>query len=143
MTDKISEYTFDEIQLGFSKEFLVTITESMIDDFAKISGDFNPIHMDEQYAKSTQFKKRIAHGMLLFSLLSRIQGMYLPGKHALYLSQNLEFRNPCFIGDKIKVFSQVIDKSNSTKILKIESKITNQENKILLYGIGRVIVRDD
>ena len=143
MTDKISEYTFDEIQLGFSKEFLVTITESMIDDFAKISGDFNPIHMDEQYAKSTQFKKRIAHGMLLFSLLSRIQGMYLPGKHALYLSQNLEFRNPCFIGDKIKVFSQVIDKSNSTKILKIESKITNQENKILLSGIGRVIVRDD
>ena len=102
MTDKISEYTFDEIQLGFSKEFLVTITESMIDDFAKISGDFNPIHMDEQYAKSTQFKKRIAHGMLLFSLLSRIQGMYLPGKHALYLSQNLEFRNPCFIGVKIK-----------------------------------------
>ena len=69
--------------------------------------------------------------------------MYLPGKHALYFSQSIEFHNPCFIGDTVKVNSKVIDKSESPKILKIESKITNQQNKILLYGIGRVIVRDD
>ena len=81
--------------------------------------------------------------MLLGSFLSRVDGMYLPGKHALYFSQSIEFRNPCFIGDTVKVSSEVIDKSESTKILKIESKITNQENKLLLYGLGRVIVRDD
>ena len=143
MTEKFSEYTFDEIHIGLSKEFQITITESMVDDFADISGDFSPIHMDNEYAKSTSFKKRVVHGMLLASFLSRIDGMYLPGKHALYFSQDLEFRNPCFIGDTITVFSKVIDKSDSTKILKIESKLTNQENKILLYGIGRVIVRDD
>ncbi len=143
MTEKFSEYTFDEIHIGFSKEFQITITESMVDDFADISGDFSPIHMDDEYAKSTSFKKRVVHGMLLASFLSRIDGMYLPGKHALYFSQDLEFRNPCFIGDNLKIESKVIDKSISTKILKIESKITNQENKILLYGIGRVIVRDD
>ena len=143
MTEKFSEYTFDEIHIGFSKEFQITITESMVDDFADISGDFSPIHMDDEYAKSTSFKKRVVHGMLLASFLSRIDGMYLPGKNALYFSQDLEFRNPCFIGDNLKIESKVIDKSISTKILKIESKITNQENKILLYGIGRVIVRDD
>ena len=143
MTEKFSEYTFDEINIGLSKEFQITITESMVDDFADISGDFSPIHMDNEYAKSTSFKKRVVHGMLLASFLSRIDGMYLPGKHALYFSQDLEFRNPCFIGDNLKIESKVIDKSISTKILKIESKITNQENKILLYGIGRVIVRDD
>ena len=143
MTDKIFEYTFDKIEIGLSKEFLVTITESMVDDFAKISGDFSPIHMDDKYAESTTFKKRVVHGMLLGSFLSRVDGMYLPGKHALYFSQSMEFRNPCFIGDTVKVSSEVIDKSESTKILKIESKITNQQNKILLYGIGRVIVRDD
>jgi acyl dehydratase len=115
----------------------------MVNDFAKISGDFSPIHMDEKYAKSTTFQKRVVHGMLLAIFLSRIDGMYLPGKHALYFSQNLEFRNPCFIGDKIEISSVVISKSESTKILKIESKITNQNNKLLLYGIGRVIVRDD
>ena len=143
MTEKFSEYTFDEIKIGQSKKFQITITESMVNDFAKISGDFSPIHMDEIYAKSTSFKKRVVHGMLLASFLSRVDGMYLPGKHALYFSQNIEFRNPCFIDDELTIESKVIDKSISTKILKIESKIINQENKILLYGIGRVIVRDD
>jgi acyl dehydratase len=115
----------------------------MIDDFAKLTGDFSPIHMDKDYASTTTFEKRVVDGMLLASFLSKIVGMYLPGKHALYFSQSLDFRQPCFISDKITISSRVIDKSTSTKILKIESKITNQEGKILLSGIGRVIVRDD
>tara|TARA_B100000029_G_C17267450_1_gene848532 strand:- start:69 stop:500 length:432 start_codon:yes stop_codon:yes gene_type:complete len=138
-----SEYTFDQIEIGLSIEFQVSISKSMVDNFAKVSGDFSPIHMDDKYAKSTSFGKRVVHGMLLASFLSRVDGMYLPGKHALYLSQSVEFRNPCFIGDTVKVFSKVIDKSKSTKILKTESKITNQQNEILLTGVGRVIVRDD
>jgi len=143
MTKDLSEYTYDEIKIGLSKNFQINITESLVNSFAELSGDFSPIHIDNEYAKTTTFGKRVVHGMLLASFLSRVDGMYLPGKHALYFTQNLEFRNPCFIGDTITVFSKVIDKSDSTKILKIESKITNQENKILLYGIGRVIVRDD
>ena len=143
MSDNLSDLTFEQIEIGLSVEFPVTISESMVDDFAKVSGDFSPIHMDDKYAKSTSFGKRVVHGMLLGSFLSRVDGMYLPGKHALYFSQCVEFRNPCFIGDTVKVFSKVIDKSESTKILKIESKITNQQNEILLTGIGRVIVRDD
>jgi acyl dehydratase len=142
MTEKCLEYTFDEIDIGLTKEFQITITESMVNNFANISGDFSPIHIDEEYAKSTIFQKRIVHGMLL-AFLSRMQGMYLPGKHALYFSQNLEFRNPCFINDKIKISSIVVDKSESTKIIKIESKITNQNDKLLLHGIGKVIVRND
>ncbi len=143
MNDKLSEYTFDEIELGLTKQFQITITESMVDDFAKLSGDFSPIHVDEDYASTTNFKKRVTPSMLLSSFLSRIVGMYLPGKHALYFSQSLNFRSPCFIGDTITVSGVVIDKSPSTKILKIESKITNQDDKILLSGLGRVIVRDD
>ena len=143
MTKDFSEYTYDEIKIGLSKNFQINITESLVNNFAELSGDFSPIHIDNEYAKTTTFGKRVVHGMLLASFLSRVDGMYLPGKHALYFTQNLEFRIPCFIGDTITVFSKVIDKSDSTKILKIESKITNQENKILLYGIGRVIVRDD
>ena len=142
MTEKCLEYTFDEIDIGLTKEFQITITESMVNNFANISGDFSPIHIDEEYAKSTIFQKRIVHGMLL-AFLSRMQGMYLPGKHALYFSQNLEFRNPCFINDKIKISRIVVDKSESTKIIKIESKITNQNDKLLLHGIGKVIVRND
>ena len=143
MNDELSEYTFDEIEIGLTKQFQITITESMVDDFAKLTGDFSPIHMDEDYASTTTFQRRVVDGMLLASFLSKIVGMYLPGKHALYFSQSLDFRQPCFISDKITISSRVIDKSTSTKILKIESKITNQEGKILLSGIGRVIVRDD
>ena len=143
MNEKFSEYTYNDIEIGLSKEFQVEITESLVNDFAKISGDFSPIHMDDLYAKSTTFKKRVVHGMLLASFLSRMDGMFLPGKHALYFSQSVEFRNPCFIGDVLKISSKVIDKSDSTKIIKIESKITNQENKLLVYGLGRVIVRND
>ena len=143
MNDKLSKYTFDEIEIGLTKQFQITITESMVDDFAKLSGDFSPIHMDEDYASTTTFQKRVVHGMLLASFLSKIDGMYLPGKHALYFSQSLDFRHPCFLGDTITISSVVIDKSSSTKILKIESKIVNQDRKILLSGIGRVIVRDD
>ena len=143
MDDELSEYTFDEIEIGLTKQFQITITESMVDDFAKLTGDFSPIHTDKDYASTTTFEKRVVDGMLLASFLSKIIGMYLPGKHALYFSQSLDFRQPCFIGDTITVSSIVIDKSPSTKILKIESKITNEDGKILLSGIGRVIVRDD
>lgn len=143
MPENSSDLTFEQIEIGLCKEFHVDITQSMVDDFAKISGDFNPIHMNEEFAKSTKFGGKIVHGMLLASFLSRMVGMYLPGKYALYSSQTLEFHNPCFVGDKITVSSIVNDKSESTKIIKIESKITNEKKDILLYGEGRIIVRDD
>ncbi len=143
MAENFSELTFEQIRIDQTKEFQIKITESLVNEFAKLSGDFSPIHMNDEYAKSTKFKGRVVHGMLLASFLSRMVGMYMPGKHALYISQSLEFPNPCFLDDEITVSSVVIDKSESTKIIKIESKITNKKNEILLNGVGRIIVRDD
>ena len=143
MSKNFSELTFDQIKIGLTKKFNVNITQSLVDDFSKISGDFSPIHVNEEFAKSTKFKRKIVHGMLLASFLSRMVGMYLPGKYALYASQTLEFHNPCFIGDEITVSSIVTDKSESTQIIKIESKITNNKKDILLYGEGRIIVKND
>ena len=143
MPKNFSELTFDQIKIGLTKKFNVNITQSLVDDFSKISGDFSPIHVNEEFAKSTKFKRKIVHGMLLASFLSRMVGMYLPGKYALYTSQTLEFHNPCFIGDEITVSSIVTDKSESTQIIKIESKITNNKKDILLYGEGRIIVKND
>ena len=143
MSEDLSELTFDQITIGLTKEFHVVITQSLVDDFAKMSGDFSPLHMNEEYAKSTKFQNKVVHGMLLASFLSRMIGMYLPGKHALYTSQSLEFHNPCFVGDEIIVSSIVVDKSESTKIIKIESTITKNKNEVLLSGIGRIMVTDD
>ena len=143
MSEKPSEYSFDEIELGMQKSFKVFISENMLDAFCRDTGDYNPLHMNEKYASSTSFKKRVCSGMFLSSFFSRLVGMYLPGKHALHMSQSLNFVNPCFIGETITVEGKVIDKSAATKIIKLETTITNESGKRVIDGKARVIVRDD
>ena len=143
MSEKPSEYSFDEIEIGMQKNFKIFISEGRLDDFATLSGDDNPLHMNEEYASSTSFKKRVCSGMFLSSFFSRLVGMYLPGKHALHISQSLNFVNPCFIGETITVEGKVIDKSPATKIIKLETTITNESGKRIIDGKAQVIVRDD
>ena len=143
MTEKPSEYSFDEIELGMQKSFKVDISKNMLDAFGRDTGDHNPLHMSEEYASSTSFKKRVCSGMFLSSFFSRLVGMYLPGKHALHISQSLNFVNPCFIGEMITVEGKVIDKSPATKIIKLETTITNESGKRIIDGNAQVIVRDD
>ena len=143
MSEKPSEYSFDEIEIGMQKSFKIFISEDYLDDFAKLSGDDNPLHMNEEYASSTSFKKRVCSGMFLSSFFSTLVGMYLPGKHALHISQSLNFVNPCFIGETITVEGKVIDKSPATKIIKLETTITNESGKRIIDGKAQVIVRDD
>ena len=143
MSEKPSEYSFDEIELGMQKSFKVDISKNMLDVFGRDTGDYNPLHMSEEYASSTSFKKRVCSGMFLASFFSRLVGMYLPGKHALHISQSLTFVNPCFIGETITVEGKVIDKSSATKIIKLETTITNESGKRIIDGKAQVIVRDD
>tara|TARA_B110000263_G_scaffold176637_1_gene154379 strand:- start:798 stop:1229 length:432 start_codon:yes stop_codon:yes gene_type:complete len=143
MNEKPSEYSFDEIELGMQKSFKVDISKNMLDVFGRDTGDYNPLHMSEEYASLTSFKKRVCSGMFLSSFFSRLVGMYLPGKHALHISQSLNFVNPCFIGETITVEGKVIDKSPATKIIKLETTITNESGKRIIDGKAQVIVRDD
>lgn len=130
------DLTFEDIKVGDHTSFSHTITEQDILDFARISGDENPLHIDEEYARVTRFGRRIAHGMFLGALCSRLLGMYLPGKRCLYLSQDLQFKNPAFIGDTVLVSSEVFAKSQSTKIIDIMIKIV-REDKILAEGLAK------
>ena len=143
MDEKPSEYSFDEIEIGMQKNFKVNISENMLNEFGRNTEDYNPLHMNEKYASSTSFKKRVCSGMFLSSFFSRLVGMYLPGKHALHISQSLNFVNPCFIGETITVEGKVIDKSPATKIIKLETTITNESGKRIIDGKAQVIVRDD
>ena len=143
MSEKPSEYSFDEIVLGMQKSFKVDISKNMLVVFGRDTGDYNPLHMNEKYASSTSFKKRVCSGMFLASFFSRLIGMYLPGKHALHISQSLNFVNPCFIGETVTVEGKVIDKSAATKIIKLETTITNESGKRIIDGKAQVIVRDD
>ena len=142
MSRKSANYKFDDITIGLTKEFSVEITESMVDNFAELSGDYNELHMDENYASTTSFGKRICHGMLLTSFFSRLIGMSIPGKNALYFSQSINFQSPCFIGDQILVRGEVIEKSGFEHMITIKTTILNQDSKCLIDGIAKVIVQN-
>lgn len=141
MTETPSEFEFEDISIGQKMSFTKKIDESLVDDFAKISGDFNPLHMDEKYAKTTSFKKRVCHGMLLASFFSKLIGMHIPGKNALYFSQSLNFKNPCYINDEVTIEGEVIDRRSATRLITLKITIHNQTGKCLIDGVAKVIVR--
>ena len=141
MTRPPSEHTFEDLFVGQKVTFSEKIDESLLVDFAKLSGDFNPLHMDEDYALSTNFEKRVCHGMLLASFFSQLVGMYLPGKNSLYFSQSLNFRNPCFVDDEVTIAGEITEKKSNTKIITIKTTISRGVT-IIIDGTAKVIVRE-
>jgi 3-hydroxybutyryl-CoA dehydratase len=100
--DELRGKYLDEITEGMSAIFSKTVTEADIVLFAGITGDTNPVHLDEEFAKPTMFKGRIAHGMLTAGFISAVFGTKLPGPGCIYMSQNLKFKAPVKIGDTVK-----------------------------------------
>jgi 3-hydroxybutyryl-CoA dehydratase len=92
---------FEDISLGQSAELVRVVTDADIRGFAAISGDDNPVHLDAEYAATTQFKERIAHGILTASYISALIGTKLPGPGAIYVSQTLSFRRPVKLNDEV------------------------------------------
>ena len=126
--------TITEISVGDSAEFSKTISEADIYMFAGITGDLNPFHVNEEYAKKTFFKGRIAHGMLLAGFISTVVGCYLPGPGSIYVKQDLRFLAPARIGDTItaKVTVSEVDEEKNRIIL--ETICTNQNGEKVLDG---------
>ena len=102
MADELHGKYVDEITEGMTAIFTRTVTEADILLFAGVSGDTNPVHLDEEFAKGTMFKGRIAHGMLTAGFISTVFGTKLPGPGCIYLSQSLKFKAPVRIGDTVK-----------------------------------------
>ena len=98
-----------ELQLGQSAERLFAVTDAAVRAFAEVSGDHNPVHLDEAFAKRTVFRGRVAHGMLLGAHISAVLGEDLPGPGAIYLSQSLEFEHPVRIPSELKVRVEVVE----------------------------------
>ena len=142
MTEFPLEYNFEDLFVGQKANFLKKIDDELMNNFAKLSGDFNPLHMDEEYASTTNFGKRVCHGMLLASFFSQLVGMYLPGKNSLYFSQTLNFRNPCFVDDNITIEGEIIEKKSNMKLITLKTIIHNQTGTCLIDGIAKVIVRE-
>lgn len=132
------------IKVGDSASIQKTFTDSDVLTFAIISGDKNPIHLDEDYAANTQFKHRIVHGILTSGLISAVLGMQLPGPGSIYLQQTIKFLAPVFLDDTITAIVTVKNIREDKPIITLETKCVNQDGTIVIDGEAVLLVpRDD
>ena len=134
------DHSFESLQVGGSAFFEHTIAEEELNIFAQLSGDKNPLHVDDAYAAASSYGRKVVHGMFLGALVSRLVGMQLPGKRALLVSESLEFKKPAHCGQKVRVEGVVVRKSVSTQMVELGFKIT-VEGVLIAVGEARVIVR--
>ncbi|MFD1445150.1 MULTISPECIES: MaoC family dehydratase [Oceanobacillus] len=125
-----------DFAVGDAAAFSRTITETDFTIFAGLSGDYNPIHVDKEYARETFFGERISHGLLTASFLSRLLGMHLPGPGSVYVSQTLTFKKPVYIGDTITARAEVIKVEDEKRLLTLATTCLNQHGEIVLDGEG-------
>ncbi|HJY27992.1 MAG TPA: MaoC family dehydratase [Pyrinomonadaceae bacterium] len=127
---------------GDSAEITKTIEQADVDAFADLTGDHNPVHVDEEFAKTTHFGRRIAHGMLTASLISSVLANKLPGKGSVYLGQTLKFVAPVFPGDTITARVTVKEIRADKPIVKLETICINQHDEIVIRGEATVLATD-
>ncbi len=126
--------TINDLEIGERAEFSKTISESDIYLFAGVTGDMNPAHIDEAYARTTFFKTRIAHGLLPAGFISNVIAMKLPGPGTIYLHQELNFRAPVRIGDTVTARVEIIEIMKEKKHVRLKTTCTNQDGTVVLDG---------
>ena len=123
-----------DFEVGQSATATRTVTEEDVNDFARISGDTNPVHMDEEFAKKTRFGKRIAHGAFVTSLISKLAGNHLPGPGSIVLSSSFTFHTPCYIGDTITAKVTIKRYRKDKPLIFMSCEVTNQDSESLVTG---------
>jgi len=138
-----ADLSYEAIRVGTEAEFSCVVTAEDVRAFANLSGDYNPLHIDPDYARTTRLGRCIVHGMLLAGLFSRLLGMYLPGRRCLYLSQNTDFVHPVYAGDRLRVVGVVHQKQDATRSLTIRTSIANEAGVTVVRGKAHAIVLDN
>ena len=129
---KVTKYS--DIKMGQSAEVIHTVTEKDIQVFGDLSGDYNPLHFNEDWAKTTMFGGRIAHGILTAAFISAAIGMHLPGPGTIYMSQSMRFLGPVRIGDTITARVEVVMLNDEKERITLKTTCTNQEGKVVMDG---------
>lgn len=123
-----------EYKIGQTASYTRTITDEDVRAFAKVTGDENPVHLNDDYAKESRFGARIAHGFLTGAMISKILGMDFPGPGTVYLSQSMKFMGPAYIGDTLWATVTVTDYNKEKNRLTLLTQIVNQKAELILTG---------
>ena len=127
----MNDYRWNDLATGMAAQFEVELSAEMMSGFATISGDVNPLHADEEFAKAAGFPSRVAFGLLTTSFYSRLVGVYLPGKRALLHGIDVEFRLPAYIGDRLSVSGEVVFLNEAYRRLELKARIRNQAGNVI------------
>lgn len=130
----MESYSMDELTVGQSASRTKTFTEGDVLVFAGFTGDMNPVHINEEFAKTTKFGRRIVHGPYVFTLVGSVLGQQLPGGGSVYVSQTLKFKAPVFVGDTITCTLTVTDKNVERNRLTLSTILTNQDGTVVIEG---------
>ncbi|MBL7213840.1 MAG: MaoC family dehydratase [Desulfobacteraceae bacterium] len=133
--------TIKQLTVGQTYEQSFSVTAELIEDFARVTAENNPIHLDDKFARETIFGKRVAQGMLQAGLLSGVLGTHFPGMGTIYLSQTLKFIKPVFIDDEITLCLKVLEIIEKKNRVLLESIFTNQNGETVLTGEAMVMPR--
>lgn len=134
----MNEYLFSDMKIGMREMFSVPVTEEMLSVFQKLSGDSNPLHMSPDYAKENGFKDKVVYGMLTSAFLSRLVGMYLPGRYCLLRQAELKFIRPVYAGNVLRVEGEVTALNGTVEQAELKVSMENEEHEIVLRGKVKV-----
>ncbi len=130
---------FEDYKVGMKDSVSKTITEADVIMFAGITLDVNPVHLNEEVAKKSMFKKRIAHGMLSAGLVSAVLGTKLPGEGSIYLGQELKFTAPVYLGDTVTAEAEIIELIEEKNFIILKTTCKNQDGKTVLKGKATIM----
>jgi len=137
----MSHLTYIEIKVGDTAALSLVADDETVSHYARLTGDLNPVHLDEDYAARSFFKKRVAHGLLAAGLISAVLGTRLPGPGTIYLRQELDFKGPVFLGETITARAQVLEKFDRQEKIKLRTWVENQDGRLVLDGSALILFR--
>ncbi|MDR2160892.1 MAG: MaoC family dehydratase [Desulfovibrio sp.] len=132
-------WTYERLQIGDKDSISKTISDEVVRKFADVSNDHNPLHLDEAFAKTTSFGRRIAHGMISAGLISAVLGSRLPGMGTVYITQSLKFRRPVFLDDTLTAWAEVREKIDAKKRVVLNTWVENQNGDTVVEGEALVL----
>lgn len=141
----MNEYTYSEITIGQEETFSVTVTSEKVKAFSEITGDINPLHIDENYAKSKNYTDKVVYGMLTASFLSTLAGMYLPGKYSVIHSVEVKFLKPVYVDPDVMltVTGKVVEKNDTFQRITLKITIISNDQEKVCRGTMKIGVLSD
>lgn len=129
------------LKVGMKDSMVRVVTSEDVVKFSEVSGDTNPVHLNEEFAKTTMFGRRIAHGIISAGYISAVLGNQLPGQGTIYLGQTLSFRKPVFLGDEITTTVEIIEANEEKHIYTLKTECVNQDGKVVTTGQATVMYK--